>query len=111
MPDLKQHPTVIHFYQQEPAQATPVPPTRLDADWLRQLCLDAGADDVGFVAIDRPEIVDQRADLLAVFPHTKTLVSVVCRMNREPIRSPARSVANIEFHHSGQEVDEVGRQS
>jgi hypothetical protein len=28
----------------------------LDADWLRQLVLEAGADDVGFVEIDRPEL-------------------------------------------------------
>ena len=30
-------------------------------------------------------------------------------MNREPIRSPARSVANLEFHHAGDEVNEVAR--
>jgi ferredoxin len=28
-------------------------------------------------------------------------------MNREPIRSPARSVANLEFHNVGEEVNEV----
>src|ERR1043166_6565579 len=28
----------------------------LDADWLRQLCLDAGADDAGFVEVDRPAL-------------------------------------------------------
>jgi Fe-S-cluster-containing hydrogenase component 2 len=30
-------------------------------------------------------------------------------MNREAIRTPARSVANIEFHHSGDEVNDVAR--
>ena len=45
----------------------------------------------------------------AVFPPTKTLLSFVCRMNREPIRSPARSVANLEFHHTGDHVNEVAR--
>ena len=30
-------------------------------------------------------------------------------MNQEPIRTPARSVANLEFHHSGDQVNEVGR--
>ena len=30
-------------------------------------------------------------------------------MNREPIRSPARSVANLEFHHTGDHVNEVAR--
>ena len=43
------------------------------------------------------------------FPPAKTLLSFVCRMNREPIRSPARSVANLEFHHTGDHVNEVAR--
>jgi Fe-S-cluster-containing hydrogenase component 2 len=30
-------------------------------------------------------------------------------MNREPIRSTARSVANVEFHHAGDHVNEVAR--
>ena len=30
-------------------------------------------------------------------------------MNREPTRSPARSVANLEFHHTGDHVNEVAR--
>ena len=30
-------------------------------------------------------------------------------MNREPIRSPARSVANLEFHHTGRPSNEVAR--
>jgi Fe-S-cluster-containing hydrogenase component 2 len=31
-------------------------------------------------------------------------------MNREPVRSPARSMANLEFHHAGDHVNEVARQ-
>ncbi len=106
---LAEHPTVKRFYER-----TMIPPamdaaSRLDAEWLRQLCLDAGADDVGFVEIDRPEIADQRDDILTLFPSAKTLVSFVCRMNREDIRSPARSVANLEFHHRGDDVNEIAR--
>ena len=82
---------------------------KLDTKWLRQLCLDTGADDVGFVDIARPEIEKDRADILNTFPRTKTLISFVIRMNREPIRSPARSIANLEFHHTGDEVNEVAR--
>ena len=44
-----------------------------------------------------------------MFPDTKTLVSFVCRMNRENIRTPARSIANLEFHHSVDQVNEVAR--
>src|SRR5881392_1178549 len=81
----------------------------LDAARLRQLCLDAGADDVGFVENDRPEIDDQKAEIENVFPRTKTLISVVCRMNRENIRTPARSISNLEFHHTTDETNEVAR--
>ena len=79
----------------------------LDAVWLRQFCLDAGADDVGFVEIDRPELAAERKYVSALFPQTKTLISFVCRMNREPVRRVQRSVANAEFHHVGHEVNEV----
>ena len=64
---------------------------------------------MGFVAIDRPELDDQRAEVLGLYPWTRALISIVCRMNREPVRSPARSVANLEFHHAGERTNEVAR--
>ncbi len=81
----------------------------LDQEWLKTVCLNSGADDVGFVEIDRPELDKDRSDILKAFPRTKTLISFVVRMNREPIRSPARSVANLEFHHTGDQVNEIAR--
>ena len=105
--NLTEHPTVRHFHQS--AANRSAPPSILDAAWLRHLCLDCGADDAGLVEISRPALDDQRADILRYFPAAKTLLSFVCRMNREPIRSPARSVANLEFHHTGEHVNEVAR--
>jgi len=102
---LADHPTVKAV---ESKAATP-PPTVVDAQWLRQLCREAGADDVGLVDIGRPALDDQRSEILSFFPPAKTLVSFVCRMNREPIRNPARSVANLEFHHAGDKVNDVAR--
>lgn len=84
-----------------------LPSTLITTERLRQICLEAGADDVGFVSIDRPEIDEQRDRLRQLFAPARTLISVVCRMNREPIRTPLRSVANGEFHHVGHEVDAV----
>jgi ferredoxin len=103
MAKLDDHPTVIRHRQSSPQ----VPPKVVDAEWLRRLCLEAGADDVGFVSIGRPELDDQREDILRLFPWTKGLVSIVCKMNREPVRSPARSVANLEFHHTGEWTNKV----
>lgn len=84
--------------------------TGLDTAVLREIALAAGADDVGFVRLSDPALDDQRADILSAFRFTRTLISFVVRMNRENIRSPARSVANLEFHHSGDDCDEVARQ-
>ena len=102
---LDEHPAVVKI------RATPVAPAAepLDAAALRQLCLDCGADDAGLVTIDRSELDDQRDDILRCAPWTKTLLAFVCRMNREPIRNPARSVANLEFHRAGDHTNEVAR--
>jgi len=107
---LAEHPMVKAFYEKAALAPAPVAPAPLDADWLRQLGRDAGADDVGLVEIGRPALDDQREDILRFFPPTRTLLSVVCRMNREPIRSPARSVANLEFHQAGDHVNEVAQE-
>lgn len=103
MAKFDDHPTVIRK-RSEVREAPPVPLTSAE---LRQLCLDCGADDAGIVSIDRSELDDQRDDILRFAPWTKTLLAFVCRMNREPIRSPARSAANLEFHHTGDYVNDV----
>jgi ferredoxin len=105
---IADHPTVRRLSAHPAAAPAPRSVAALDAAWLRQVCRDAGADDVGFVAIDRPELADQRADILQVFPQARALISFVCRMNRTPIRSTARSIANLEFHRVGDDVDAVG---
>lgn len=105
---LEDHPTVQRFRLQ-PLPTSPSQPGPLDAGWLKQLVLNAGADDVGFVEIGRAALDDQRPDILKAFRLTKTLISFVVRMNREAIRTPARSVSNTEFHHSGIEVNDVAR--
>ena len=109
MAQLSEHPTVKHFHEQRADRAQLAATQVLDGAWLRQLCLDAGADDVGFVESDRPEIADQKADIQWLFPRTKTLISFVCRMNRENVRTPSRSIANLEFHHTTDHTNEVAR--
>ncbi|MBI3415553.1 MAG: SCP2 sterol-binding domain-containing protein [Verrucomicrobia bacterium] len=103
---LKEHPTVA-AHRQRPAPENVSEP--LDAAWLRQLCLEAGADDVGFVELERPALTEERPHIQRAFPPTRSLISFVLRMNRDNVRSPARSVANSEFHHTGDEVNDVAR--
>lgn len=79
----------------------------LEASWLRQVALEAGADDVGFVSVSRPEVATDRADILWAFPPARTLIGFVSAMNPDAIRTPARSVANTEFHHAGDQVNRI----
>jgi len=103
---IKEHPTVAAHRRRLAPEKISEP---LDADWLRQLCLNAGADDVGFVEVDRPALVGEHPHIQRAFPRTRSLISFVLRMNRENVRNPARSVANSEFHHTGDEVNDVAR--
>lgn len=106
MSKLHEHPTVRAHFARPPA---PAGPPRLSARELRELCLSAGADDAGFVPFGRAELDDQRAEIARFFPPTRTLISLVCRMNREPIRSVRRSVANLEFHSTTEHVNAAAR--
>ena len=81
----------------------------LTAEALRRLVLDAGADDCGVVPLNAPGLEDERAHVLKAAPWARSLASYVVRMNRGPLRSPARSVANSEFHAAGRDVDGIGR--
>lgn len=103
MASIENHPTVVEVRGRTPKSK----PEPVDLDTLRNLCLECGADDAGVISIDRQELDDQRADILKFAPWTKTLVAFVCRMNREPVRSPARSIANLEFHHTADHTNEV----
>ena len=78
-------------------------------DKLKQLCIDAGAEDVGFVEIDRQGIEEERDGALEAFPRAKTFISFVIRVSRENMRTPMRSVSNLEFHHAADHANEVAR--
>jgi ferredoxin len=104
--EFSEHPTVRAFRARPESPAVDKP---LDAVWLRELCLEAGADDVGFVELERPALAEERSHIERTFPRTRSLISFVLRMNRENVRSPARSLANVEFHNTGDEVNDVAR--
>lgn len=83
----------------------------LSAAFLRNLMLDCGADDCGFVAVGDPTIANQQGWIDALLPGAKTLISFVCRMNRDTVRTSVRSVANEEFHQTYDEVNIVARKA
>src|SRR5207248_8945151 len=84
MTKLDDHPSVVRFRQSEPHPR----PGRIDVERLRRICLDAGADDVGLVAIDRPELDEQRDAILGQYPEATGQVLHIWHMYMQPGTSP-----------------------
>jgi epoxyqueuosine reductase QueG len=105
---LEDHPTVKRYREKNQA-AAPGIEDKLDAEWLKNMVLEAGADDVGLVEINRPELGDHRAEILEIFSRTKTLISFIVRLNPENIRCPSQAVRDLEFLKTQKEADGIAR--
>ncbi|SNQ48674.1 conserved hypothetical protein [Frankia canadensis] len=111
---LRDHPSVRAVRARQAAARAdqggqPPSPRVIDAEWLREIALRAGADDVAAVPLDRPELAAERPHVERALPGTRSLVSLVVRMARDNVRSPERSIANQEFHRSGEIINEAAR--
>ncbi len=77
---------------------------KISADVLRKICLDEGVDDVGFVEIERKALGVVNEEALALYPKTKTIISICIRTNPENVQGVSRSLANEEFHKTYDEL-------
>jgi epoxyqueuosine reductase QueG/putative sterol carrier protein len=100
---LEDHPSVLALRARAPRSAA----EPLTLDVARALALSAGADDASVVFIDHPDLADERPHILEAMPDARSLVAFVVRTHPANIRSPKRTVANLEFHRAGHEVDEI----
>jgi len=103
--NVEEHPTVKKYRLTEKT----TPPNVVDYAWLREIVLEAGADDVGFVEMNRAELSEQRTSILGAFPRTKSLISYACRLNQPQIQSSDRSLADVEFIAVESEMKRVSR--
>jgi epoxyqueuosine reductase QueG len=84
--------------------ATSVP---LSHTRLSDLCERAGADDVGFVEMERDTLAGQRKDVLRALPWAKTFIVFVRRLNRHAIRTPLHSLPSLECTATAQDVKNI----
>jgi Fe-S-cluster-containing hydrogenase component 2 len=99
---LAEHPTVRKMMGRKTEK-----PDVIDAEWLRALCLESGADDVAFASVENPDLASEREHVDGALRGARSYISLVVKMNRDNVRSPARSVANQEFHRSGEIINEA----
>ena len=104
---FEEHPTV-KWYRGRATEIGPQGPQgKLDSEWLKKTALEAGADAVGLVDVGRPEMKALQRDVLEIFPPTKTLMSIACRLNPENIQCVSRAISDLEFLHGMRKVDAV----
>lgn len=80
------------------------------AEAIKKICLEAGADDAGLVDLDRESLEKEREGALYVYPLARSVISIIVTNNRENLQSPARYVANEEYHHTGDKISELSRE-
>ena len=76
----------------------------ISSDVLKKICIDEGVDDVGFVEIERRALGSVKEEVLALYPKTKTIISICIQTNPENVQSTSRSLANEEFHKTYDEL-------
>jgi epoxyqueuosine reductase QueG len=108
---LEEHPTVKQYRGRSSQEIAAHTSKKLEAEWLRRLALESGADDVGFIDVGRSTLSDYRQDLLRVMPDIKSIMCMVFRLNKEPLRSLAHSIANIEFRHMWSHANATARKT
>jgi epoxyqueuosine reductase QueG len=70
--------------------------SRLSHEELLTICQEAGADDAGFVELDRPALEAQSPGLRGYFPRAVTVVVLALALNRDSLRSLARNLCSYE---------------
>jgi epoxyqueuosine reductase QueG len=73
----------------------------------RHVAPKPGVIDVAFASLGNPDLASEVEHVEAALPGTKSYISLVVRMNRDNVRSTARSVANQEFHRTGEIINEA----
>jgi epoxyqueuosine reductase QueG len=82
---------------------------RLSLATVREIALRAGADDAGVVSVDHPDLAGEIPYLVSALPGVRSLIAIVLRTHADDVRSPRRSISNLEFHRTGEHVDAIAR--
>lgn len=104
---VRAHPTAIKVRTGDAGKSGST--EELDAAWLREICLAAGADDVGFVALDTPGLEGERDYVLEALPGTRSLIAFCVRMSRDNLRSRSVSIGNRDFSTTQEIAHEAAR--
>jgi epoxyqueuosine reductase len=110
---VRAHPTAVKVRADAARAAAAGGPaggtTPLDAAWLRETCLSAGLDDVGFVALETPGLEGERDYVLEALPGTRSLIAFCVRTSRDNVRSRSISIGNRDVATTQELAHEAAR--
>ncbi|MDA3915896.1 MAG: SCP2 sterol-binding domain-containing protein [Deltaproteobacteria bacterium] len=103
----KNHPDIIWFNEHSDDTRQSSTNKKIEYSYLKELAAKAGANDCGITDINSPELVEEKRDILSIYPVTRSLLSVVTNLNRENVRCVSRSVSDLEFMTGMEKSNEV----
>ncbi len=90
-----------------PSRGVPAPVSL--ADFKREL--SGWCDDAGVISIDDPAVAHERAEILWVYPHTRSLVCMIGEENKAAMQSRYLPSANNELYRCEERLWEMGRRT
>src|SRR5438876_2590605 len=90
-----------------PSRGVPAPVSL--ADFKREL--SGWCDDAGVISIDDPALAHERAEILWVYPHTRSLVCMIGEENKAAMQSRYLPSANNELYRCEERLTEMGRRT
>ena len=105
---LADHPTVKAYKLGK--NESPKPVKSLKSAQLKQIALEAGAHDAGFIDLARDAMTDYRKDLSDAMTDTQSVMVLVFRVNQNHLKSLAHSVADYEFKQAWTDANHITRQ-
>jgi len=90
-----------------PSRGVPAPVSL--AEFKREL--SGWCDDVGVISIDDPALAHERAEILWVYPHTRSLVCMIGEENKAAMQSRYLPSANNELYRCEERLWEMGRRT
>ncbi|MCP4368558.1 MAG: 4Fe-4S ferredoxin, partial [Deltaproteobacteria bacterium] len=106
---IMDHPTIKWFNENPDIQSDNMDLIDVDYKKLKEIARKAGADDCGIADICSVDLEDEKEVIVALYPKTKALISIVISLNRENVRCVSRAVSDLEFMQGFERTNTVAR--
>ena len=106
---MEDHPTVKWFNEMSETRAAESGPLVTDYNKIKEMAVDAGADDCGIADVYSLDLENEREGILALYPKTNALISIVIKLNRENVQCVSRCVSDHEFVQGFERTNVVER--